>query len=1147
MEFDFRRIEEEYRKYWIENEVYTVTEDSTKPKYYVLDMFPYPSGAGLHVGHPLGYVASDIFSRYKRMKGFNVLHPMGFDAFGLPAEQYAIETGTHPQITTDKAIATYKEQLAKIGFSYDWTREVKTCDPDYYKWTQWIFLQLFDSWYNKESNKAEKIETLLARFDKENRTIDVDGQLKQWNLLTEDEKQMQLMHYRLAFQSYTEVNWCEALGCVLANDEVKDGKSERGGFPIERRKMKQWSLRITAYADRLLEGLETLEWSESMKEMQRNWIGRSEGALIDFKVAANDLTQTLSKGEGLRASATHHRFHTTDEKTWTHNLELAKEQRKNPTEAESKMWDRLRNRKLGGFKFRRQHPVERFIPDFICLEKGLIIEIDGEVHASQVDYDNFRTEVLEQHRLNIIRFTNEEVFSDIDAVLKKIADQLQTLPNWTNPFSVDLTVADFEDDIELKDADSSSLSYGEGRGEVFIRVFTTRADTIFGATFLVLSPEHELVEQLVTAEQKSTIDEYVAYVKSRSDVERQQEKKVTGAFTGAYALNPFNGTPIPIYIAEYVLAGYGTGAIMAVPADDERDKKFAEKFGLPVIEVIDKSMYPGATIEDKLGKMINSEFLNGMEVKDAIAKMLDEVESRNIGSRKVNYKLRDASFSRQRYWGEPIPVRYKVVGEPDSPLKGESDDIPYALSASELPLVLPEVDSFKPSGDGRSPLANNTDWVAKNYETDTMPGYAGSSWYFLRYMDPKNKEAFATKDKLDYWQNVDLYLGGNEHAVGHLLYARLWTKVLHDLGYVPFDEPFKKLVNQGMIQGVSKFVYRLKFHAADKRDFANYENIPPIYISYDVQKLYRDDSNAWFDKVKSFVSQNCNVDIETGGLYGTTGFGGTKLHVDINCVEQGDVLNINDFSKWRPENANALFITDGEKFLCESEVEKMSKSKYNVVNPDNVIATYGADCFRMFEMFLGPIEQSKPWDDKGISGVSSFLRKFWRLFYSETAWKVTDETPTDKELKVLHKTIKKINEDVEKMSFNTSVSQFMITVNELQDLKCSKRAILEPLVLCLAPFAPFITEELWKALGNKGSVHKASFPALEEKYLVESEFEYPVSINGKTRASIALPADISQEDALAKVMEIEMVQKWMEGKPVKKFVFVKGRIVNIVV
>jgi leucyl-tRNA synthetase len=755
-------------------------------------------------------------------------------------------------------------------------------------------------------------------------------QTKHWNDLTEEQKQTHLMHYRLAFQSYTEVNWCEALGCVLANDEVKDGKSERGGFPIERRKMKQWSLRITAYADRLLDGLETLEWSESMKEMQRNWIGRSEGALIDFKVK------------------------------------------------------------------------------------------------------------------------------------------------------------DRED---------------------FIKVFTTRADTIFGATFLVLSPEHELVEQLVTAEQKSTIDEYVAYVKSRSDVERQQEKKVTGAFTGAYALNPFNGTPIPIYIAEYVLAGYGTGAIMAVPADDERDKKFAEKFGLPVIEVIDKSMYPGATIEDKLGKMINSEFLNGMEVKEAIAKMLDEVESRNIGSRKVNYKLRDASFSRQRYWGEPIPVRYKVVGEPDSPLKGESDDIPYALSASELPLVLPEVDSFKPSGDGRSPLANNAEWVAKNYETDTMPGYAGSSWYFLRYMDPKNKEAFAAKDKLDYWQNVDLYLGGNEHAVGHLLYARLWTKVLYDLGYVPFDEPFKKLVNQGMIQGVSNF-----------------------YI--DLCRIENENKFVSSRLVDGYLHDGVKVD---------------SVRTNIEFVDSKDELDVDAFIKWRPEYKDFEFERINGAFHVMSVVEKMSKSKYNVVNPDDVIATYGADCFRMFEMFLGPIEQSKPWDDKGISGVSSFLRKFWRLFYSETAWKVTDETPTDKELKVLHKTIKKINEDVEKMSFNTSVSQFMITVNELQDLKCTKRAILEPLVLCLAPFAPFITEELWKALGNKGSVHQAAFPALEEKYLVESEFEYPVSINGKTRASIALPADISQEDALAKVMEIEMVQKWMEGKPVKKFVFVKGRIVNIVV
>jgi leucyl-tRNA synthetase len=876
MEFDFRRIEEEYRKYWIENEVYTVTEDSTKPKYYVLDMFPYPSGAGLHVGHPLGYVASDIFSRYKRMKGFNVLHPMGFDAFGLPAEQYAIETGTHPQVTTDKAIGTYKEQLAKIGFSYDWTREVKTCDPDYYKWTQWIFLQLFDSWYNKESNKAEKIETLLARFEKENTAVTIDDQTKHWNDLTEEQKQTHLMHYRLAFQSYTEVNWCEALGCVLANDEVKDGKSERGGFPIERRKMKQWSLRITAYADRLLEGLETLEWSESMKEMQRNWIGRSEGALIDFKVK------------------------------------------------------------------------------------------------------------------------------------------------------------DRED---------------------FIKVFTTRADTIFGATFLVLSPEHELVEQLVTAEQKSTIDEYVAYVKSRSDVERQQEKKVTGAFTGAYALNPFNGTPIPIYIAEYVLAGYGTGAIMAVPADDERDKKFAEKFGLPVIEVIDKSMYPGATIEDKLGKMINSEFLNGMEVKDAIAKMLDEVESRNIGSRKVNYKLRDASFSRQRYWGEPIPVRYKVVGEPDSPLKGESDDIPYALSASELPLVLPEVDSFKPSGDGRSPLANNAEWVAKNYETDTMPGYAGSSWYFLRYMDPKNKEAFAAKDKLDYWQNVDLYLGGNEHAVGHLLYARLWTKVLYDLGYVPFDEPFKKLVNQGMIQGVSNFLCRIE----NENKFVS-------------SRL-----------VDGYLHDGVKVDSVRTKLVDFMELQDLEVQNYIEFVDSKDELDVDAFIKWRPEYKDFEFERINGAFHVMSEVEKMSKSKYNVVNPDDVIATYGADCFRMFEMFLGPIEQSKPWDDKGISGVSSFLRKFWRLFYSETAWKVTDETPTDKELKVLHKTIKKINEDVEKMSFNTSVSQFMITVNELQDLKCTKRAILEPLVLCLAPFAPFITEELWKALGNKGSVHKACFPCIGRK------------------------------------------------------------------
>jgi leucyl-tRNA synthetase len=636
-------------------------------------------------------------------------------------------------------------------------------------------------------------------------------------------------------------------------------------------------------------------------------------------------------------------------------------------------------------------------------------------------------------------------------------------------------------------------------------------------------------------------------VKSRSDIERQQEKKITGCFTGSYAVHPFTQLQIPIWTAEYVLAGYGTGAIMAVPADDERDRKFAEKFGLPIIEVIDKSMHAGATIEDKVGKMINSDFLNGMEVLDAIQLMLSKVEELGIGTRKVNYKFRDSSFSRQRYWGEPIPMKYKVVGEPDAPISGESDDIPYPLSESELPLVLPEVDSFKPSGDGRSPLANSKEWVAKNLETDTMPGYAGSSWYFLRYMDAKNDQEFAAKEKIDYWQNVDIYFGGAEHAVGHLLYARFWNKFLYDLGYVPKDEPFQKLVNQGMIQGVSKFMYRLKFSAADQRDFAHFENLPPLYISYDIQKLYFDNFQAWYDKVTSFVHANFKTRIDQGGLYSGTGFGATQLHVDIRFVEDNGKLNIEAFKNWRPENADAVFITEGSDFLCESAVEKMSKSKYNVVNPDDVIAKYGADCLRMFEMFLGPLEQSKPWDDKGISGVSNFLRRFWRMFYDEGKQKWNTETATPAELKILHKTLKKVTEDIERLSFNTAVSAFMICVNELNDLKCTKREILEPLVIALAPFAPFMTEELWNLLGNASSVHQQQFPAIEEKYLVESEFLYPVSINGKVRANISFALDLSEQNIKQAVLENETISKWTEGKEPKKFIFVKGKIINVVI
>lgn len=934
MEFNAAEIEHKWKEWWVKNNTYQVNEDTTKPKYYVLDMFPYPSGAGLHVGHPLGYVASDIFARYKKMKGFNVLHPMGFDAFGLPAEQYAIETGTHPQITTEKAIAYFKEQLDKIGFNYDWSRSFKTSDPDYYKWTQWIFEQLFNSYFDKKTNKAADISDLIQEFETNGSATILAAYEKnhvaftsaEWAAFSESQRQQILMQYRLVFLSYSEVNWCEALGTVLANDEIKDGKSERGGHPIERKKMRQWFLRITDYADRLLDGLTTLDWSDAMKEMQRNWIGKSAGALIDFPIAES-------------------------------------------------------------------------------------------------------------------------------------SDKL--------------------------------------------KVFTTRPDTIFGVTFMVIAAEHELTESLTTAAQKTEVDAYISYVKGRTDVERQQEKKVTGVFTGSYAANPFNGVKIPIYIAEYVLSGYGTGAIMAVPADDERDRKFAEKFGLDIIEVIDKSAYPGATIEDKIGKMINSDFLTGMEVQDAIEAMFAKIKAMGIGSKKINYRLRDAGFSRQRYWGEPFPVQYQVVGQPDHTLvtdaHQEHDDYPVLLPESELPLKLPEVSSFKPTGDGRSPLANNQEWVADHYETDTMPGYAGSSWYFFRYMDAKNATAFAGKDKLNYWQNVDLYIGGTEHAVGHLLYSRMWTKFLYDKGLVPTDEPFKKLVNQGMIGGRSSLVYRIV------------------------------NSNQF---VSAGLKDNYNTQ---------------ALHVDVKLVKN-DRLNIEEFKTWKEDFHDATFILEDGEFICDYEFEKMSKRWYNVVNPDDVIAEYGADCFRMFLMFLGPLEQAKPWDNKGIDGVHKFLRRFWRLFFDENnQLKLSNEAAAAAEQKVLHKTIKKIGEDIEKLSYNTCVSTFMIAVNELADLKCNKRAILEPMVWLIAPFAPFLSEEIWHQLGNTGSVHHVDFPIYNPQYLVESSFAYPVSVNGKVRANIDIALDADESYAKKIVLENETIRKWTEDKPLKKFVFVKGRIINIVI
>lgn len=926
MEYAFSTIEKKWKKYWQDNNVYRVSNDSSKPKYYILDMFPYPSGAGLHVGHPLGYIASDIYARYKRMKGFNVLHPMGFDAFGLPAEQYALETGQHPAVTTEKNIARYKEQLDNIGFCYDWEREVRTSDPNYYKWTQWIFLQLFHSWYDRKQQKARSIKELITIFEKEGNTNNAcpdDDKLsfdaKAWAAMSEKEKRDTLMKYRLAFQGYAEVWWCEALGTVLANDEVVNGVSERGGHPVIRKQMRQWFLRITEYADRLLKSLDTLEWSDAMKEMQRNWIGKSNGAEVRFDV--------------------------------------------------------------------------------------------------------------------------------------------------------------------------------QGFADKHITVFTTRPDTIFGVDFMVLAPEHDLVDTITTAEQKEAIAEYKKYVQSRSERERMAEvKQVTGCFTGAYVTHPFTRKQVPIWISEYVLAGYGTGAIMAVPSGDDRDHAFAKHFQIPITNIFGSNYHGEFAYTDKTGTLENSGFLSGIEIAKATDVAIRAIVDAGIGKGKVNYRMRDAGFSRQRYWGEPFPVVY-VNG------------IPYATDEIEnggaLPVELPMVENYKPGPEGEGPLANVTEWVTTDKgtrETNTMPGYAGSSWYFLRYMDPKNDAEFASKSATDYWREVDLYIGGTEHAVGHLLYSRLWTKVLHDLGHISFEEPFKKLVNQGMIQGSSRFVYRV--HGT-----------------------------------KQLVSAGLKNQYQTNAI-----------NVDVNIVN-GLELDIEAFKNWRPDYADAEFILEDGKYICGAEVEKMSKSKYNVVNPDDIVTDFGADTFRMYEMFLGPIDVSKPWEQKGIEGVHRFIKKMWRLYADEqTGWIVTDEAATDAELKLLHKTIKKIGDDIERFSFNTAVSQFMICVNELTSLNCHKRAILESLAVLITPFAPHLAEELWQqCFGNTTTVLDTAFPAYDEKYTVDNSKVYPVAVNGKTRAEMEFALDMEQAALEAAVLADETIQKWMEGKPVKKFIYVKGKMINVVV
>jgi leucyl-tRNA synthetase len=995
MEYNFKDIEKKWQQRWAMEKTFATKNDSIKPKYYVLDMFPYPSGAGLHVGHPLGYIASDIVSRYKRHKGFNVLHPMGYDSFGLPAEQYAIQTGQHPKITTEQNIRRYREQFDKIGFSFDWDREIRTSEPEYYKWTQWIFIQIFNSWYNKKTDKAEKIETLIAEFEK-NGNSSVKAVCEEtktfsaydWKAFSEKEKSDLLMNYRIAYLGEAYVNWCPAMGTVLANDEVKDGVSERGGYPVERKLMKQWSMRITAYAQRLLDGLDKIDWTDSLKDSQRYWIGRSEGTSLEFKIQNSE----------------------------------------------------------------------------------------------------FR-----------------------------------------------------------------------------IEVFTTRPDTIFGVSFVTLAPEHELVDKITKPEFKAKVDAYVVASKSRSERERQADvKKVSGEFTGAYVIHPFSGKQIPIYVGDYVLAGYGTGAVMAVPGHDERDHRFAKHFDLPILQVVEGKDVQEESYDAKEGKMMNSDFLNGLEVKAAIKKVIEEIEKKNLGKGKINFRLRDAVFGRQRYWGEPIPIYYK-------------DGIPYAMPENELPLVLPEVDKYLPTEDGEPPLARAKDWKYKGkyeYEQTTMPGWAGSSWYYLRYMDAHNEKAFVDKKQIDYWQNIDLYLGGSEHATGHLLYVRFWTMFLKDMGYVNFDEPAKKLINQGMIQGVSEKIYKVTATPEEiKRLSLKVEGTRTNQIPH-----WDSSTNKFTDKTEG-VSSHVFISADIANDY--KGASLTKRNVDISFTSDNR-LDLRKYVKdlflkkeigigepicfvtrngnehvysWNEPSFNEISI-DKIKFLTSPEVEKMSKSKWNVVTPDDICEKFGADTLRLYEMFLGPLELSKPWNTNGITGVHGFLKKLWRLFYSQQPEQrdksqetvsVSEEQPTKAELKTLHKTIKKITEDIERFSFNTSVSNFMICVNELTDLKCNKRAILEPLLVILSPYAPHVTEELWEKLGHKESIAFAPFPTFNEAYLVEDNFSYPISFNGKMRFNIELPLTLTVPEIESIVMKDAQTHKYLEGKIPKKVIIVPKKIVNIVV
>ena len=1172
MDYQFKKIESEWQKFWAENQTFKVENHSSKPKYYVMDMFPYPSGAGLHVGHPLGYIASDIFARYKRLKGFNVLHPMGYDSFGLPAEQYAIQTGQHPAITTEQNIATYRRQLDQIGFSFDWSREVRTSSPDYYKWTQWIFMQLFNSWYNLETDKAEPISTLIQKFETEgNHAVKavsdedvLNFSAEEYASFTDQKKQEELLKYRLTYLRESTVNWCAALGTVLANDEVKDGFSERGGYPVEQKKMMQWSMRITAYAERLLQGLDTIDWPEPLKEMQRNWIGKSVGAMVRFSLTLNpspkerdlnaNAATSLSSGEGRGEANDKPGYATADPKLWETLKINSRENRQDQTEAENLLWQHLRNSQTG-YKIRRQHAIDGYIADFVCLQKGLVIEVDGGYHLETQEQDEIRTQVLNELGFEVIRFTNEEVIANINQTVKTIKAKLDSQP-------------------ERYSSAANSLSPGEGWGEAkesqneapSIEVFTTRVDTTFGVTFVVLAPEHELVKSLTTPDQKADIDAYIDQAKKKSELDRMADTKtVSGAFTGSYVLNPLNDEKIPVWIADYVLAGYGTGAVMGVPSGDARDHRFATHFNLPIVAILDtqKEVLKEADAT-KEGSYINSGFINGMTYKEATAAVIAKLEELGAGKAKINYRQRDAIFGRQRYWGEPVPVYFK-------------DGLPQLIDEKELPLVLPEVDKYLPTESGEPPLARAEGWSYKPspesltlnpspkerdlnageanplspgegrgeaasypYELSTMPGWAGSSWYWYRYMDSKNEQEFASKEAIDYWKDVDLYIGGSEHATGHLLYSRFWNKFLKDLGLVVEEEPFKKLINQGMITGTSEFIHH---HIMTQPRFSGSQE--------EWQNAIKNGDYNYFFSDDVYDSQK---------LY--SGFI-VDSHVDISIVNNS-VLNIDDFMIKNPDYKDYRFICKGgfwkngifnrnsdgsDKFKTAPVVEKMSKSKFNVVNPDEMIERYGADTLRMYEMFLGPLEQSKPWNTNGIEGVFKFLRKFWKLFHDDAFnFRISDENPTKAELKSLHKIIKKVEDDVERFSFNTSVSSFMIAVNELTELKCAKRSILQDMVVILSPYAPHICEELWKLLGNEaGSLSYTAYPKFNPEFLVEDAFSYPISINGKTKTNLNIPLSLDAKEVETLVLADENVQKYLAGQKPKKVIVVKGRIVNMVV